>query len=155
MTPFRFPLEKVLEWRRTQLDLAEAQFRRQAAALAELDRAYAEAEATGNQAELQVRGWNPLAGRDLAALGIFRLYMKKREGEIDLSREDCRKELAARRAAMLEARRRLRLLERLRERRYEEWRLANERELESLASESYLARWSRQAGAPGSREPAS
>jgi hypothetical protein len=43
----------------------------------------------------------------------------------------------------LEARRRCRLLERLRERRWTEWQLARDRELEELASDSYLAQWNR------------
>jgi hypothetical protein len=42
---------------------------------------------------------------------------------------------------MLEARRRCRLLERLRERRWDEWKAAADRELEETAAESYLARW--------------
>ena len=45
---------------------------------------------------------------------------------------------------MLEARRRCRLLERLKERRLAEWTTARDRELDELASESYLAKWNRQ-----------
>jgi hypothetical protein len=35
------------------------------------------------------------------------------------------------------------LLERLKERRFSEWELSQNRELEQLATESYLAQWSR------------
>ena len=38
MTAFRFPLQKALDWRRTQLELAEARLREQLAALAGIDR---------------------------------------------------------------------------------------------------------------------
>jgi hypothetical protein len=44
---------------------------------------------------------------------------------------------------MLEARRRFRLLERLKDRRMAEWKQAGDREIEEVAAESYLARWSR------------
>jgi len=44
---------------------------------------------------------------------------------------------------VLEAQRRVRLLERLRERRFSEWEAELNRELEALAAESYLARWKR------------
>jgi hypothetical protein len=44
---------------------------------------------------------------------------------------------------MLEARRRCRLLERLKERRLTEWTAGRDHELEEIAAESYLARWSR------------
>ena len=47
--------------------------------LTELDRQYAEVEAAGIRIEIQVREWSPIAAGDLAALGDFRLYIRKRE----------------------------------------------------------------------------
>ena len=47
---------------------------------------------------------------------------------------------------MLEARRRCRLLERLKERRLAEWTAERDQELEEMAAETYLARWSRGRG---------
>ena len=143
MTNFRFPLQKVLDWRQTQLELAEARLQEQIAALAAIDRAYAEMEAAGIRAEMEVRRWDPLAGRDLAALGRFRLLVQSREKQMAAQRTECQRELALRKTAMLEARRRCRLLERLKERRLAEWTLARDRELEEVASESYMARWVR------------
>ena len=143
MIPFRFRLQKVLDWRQTQLELEEIKFKRQTAALADLDRARAELEAAGVKAEVQVRDWIPLAGRDLAALGSFRLSVKLKEREIAIRRAECQEKLHAQQRVMLEARRRCRLLERLKERRFSEWELAQNRELEQLATESYLAQWSR------------
>jgi len=49
----------------------------------------------------------------------------------------------------LEARRRFRLLDSLKQRRFEDWRLARDKELEELASESYLARWTGRLHADG------
>ena len=143
MTNFRFPLQKVLDWRQTQLELEEARFQQQLAAVAAIDRAYAEMEASGITAELEVRRWDPLAGRDLAALGRFRLLVQSREKQIALQRAECQRELDVRKPAMLEARRHCRLLERLKERRLGEWTSARDRELEEVASESFLARWAR------------
>jgi hypothetical protein len=82
-----------------------------------------------------------VCGRDLAALGSFRLHVRKKNAELAARRVECEARLAAGRGEMLEARRRLRLLERLRDRRFEDWRLARDKELEELAAESYLARW--------------
>jgi hypothetical protein len=143
MTTFRFPLQKVLDWRLAQLELEESRFQRQMAALAAIERAYAEMEASGIRAEMEVRRWDPLAGHDLAALGRFRLLVQAREKQIAAERAECRRELAVRKSAMLEARRRCRLLERLKERRLAEWTFARDRELEEVASESFLARWAR------------
>jgi len=143
MIPFRFRLQKVLDWRRTELEIEEIKFKRQSAALADLDRARAQLEAAGVNAEVQVRDWRPLAGRDLAALGSFRLATKLKERDIALRRAECQQKLDAQQRVMLEARRRCRLLERLRERRLSEWDLAQNRELEQLATESHLAQWFR------------
>jgi hypothetical protein len=141
MRAFGFRLERVLEWRRTQLELEENKFRRESAALSALDRARAEWEAAGIKAEGQVRQSSEITGRELAALGEFRLLVRSREAAIAGQRAAQVNSLAAQKAALLEAQRRCRLLERLKERRLEEWRLAGNKETEELASEMYLAQW--------------
>jgi flagellar export protein FliJ len=147
MTGFRFRLQRVLEWRRTQLEIAEAHFRQQADAVAGLDRARAELEAAGISAEMQVRAWRPLGAGDLAALGNFRLLVRNRERQLAVRRAEAEKELATRQEAMLEARRRYRLLERLRERRLADWQAAADKEVEDFAAEAYLAHWPRREAA--------
>jgi hypothetical protein len=141
VTAFRFRLQKVLEWRHTQLELAEAQYRQQAAALAGIDRARAGLAAEGIHTEAEVRSWNPVTDRDLAALAEFRLHIRARDSELAAHRAECAKQLEAMQAAMLEARRHFRLLERLKERGLEAWTAERDRELEQLASEAFLARW--------------
>jgi hypothetical protein len=143
MTNFRFPLKRILDWRRVQLELEEARYKQQSAELVALDRARAEMEASGIRAEAEVREWNPVAGEDLGALSAFRQQVKKREAQIAARRADCSRKLAEQQRVMLEARRRCRLLERLEERKLAEWRAAREHELNELASESYLAKWAR------------
>jgi flagellar export protein FliJ len=144
MAGFRFPLEKVLGWRRTELEIAEAGFKREAAALQEIDRQMAECEAAGIRAELQVRGWDSVTGGDLEALGSFRLYVKAAQAEMARKRAEQARKLKAREALMMEARRRYRLLEKLKERRREEWTAEENRAVEAAASESYLAKWIRE-----------
>jgi len=115
----------------------------QLAALAALDQARAELEAMGKRTELEVRQFSPLGGGDLSALGTFRLTIKVRGRELVAKRAECLKELAVRQAALVECRRRCRLLERLKERRLTEWRSAAEKELDEVAADSYLAQWAR------------
>jgi len=55
---FRFPLEKVLDWRRSELDLAELKFQQLTAAVAAVDGALAELETAGIRAEILVRDWS-------------------------------------------------------------------------------------------------
>jgi GAF domain-containing protein len=149
MNAFRFRLEKVLDWRRGELELAELKLQQLAAAVAAVDRAREELEAAGIRAETLVRDWSPLCGSDLAALDGFRFHVRKKNAELAARRAECVERLAAGRGAVLEARRRLRLLERLKERRWEAWRLARDKELEELASECHLARWVGRAPAAG------
>src|SRR5207248_352992 len=96
---------------------------------------------SGLRAETQVRQWSPIAAGDLAALGAFRLRVRSQESELARRREESARLLAAQQKLMLEARRRCRLLERLKDRRLAEWKSACDHELEEVAAESYLARW--------------
>lgn len=141
MTRFHFPLEKVLDWRRKQLEIEEAKFRQRVAALAAVDQARAELDARAVQTEYEVRRWNSVGGGDLAALNSYRARVRIEATRLAERRAGCARAAAAQQALMLEARRRCRLLERLRERREAEWKTAAGRELEQIASESYLAQW--------------
>jgi len=143
MTNFQFPLQRALDWRGTQLHLAEARVEQQLAALAAIDQERAELDAMSHRTEVEVRHFDGLEGGDLSALGSFRLAIKVRGRTLATQSVECQKELAARQAAMLEARRRCRLLERLKERRSKEWQSAADRELDDLAASSYLAQWAR------------
>jgi hypothetical protein len=141
MKSFHFPLDKALKWRLIELELEEAQYKQQAAELAELDRRRAEVEASGIRAEIQVREWNPISASELTALGAYRLAVKVEEADLNRRRDESSRKLAAQQQQMLQARRRCRLLERLKERRLAEWKSACDREIEETATESFLGRW--------------
>lgn len=143
MTAFQFPLQKALDWRRTQLEVAESRVRQQLAAIAAIEQQQAELHATAQRTEIEVRHFPAIAGLDLSALGSYRLAARARSRELARRRAECQQELAQRQAALLESRRRCRLLERLKERRLGEWQAAAARELDELAADSYLAQWAR------------
>jgi flagellar export protein FliJ len=147
MSVFRFRLAKVLEWRRTELTLAETRFRRQAATLAALDGTRAALDASAIRAEMLVRDSPRIEGADLAALDVFRRHVARRRAALAASRAQAQQELDRLQSAMLEARRRFRLLERLRDRRFAEWKEAEDRELDQLASDSHLAGLARRGSA--------
>jgi hypothetical protein len=146
MNGFRFRLAKVLEWRRSGLALAETRFRQQAAAVAALDHARAALDASAIRAEVLVRDAPRIEGADLAALDAFRRHVSLRRAALAATRAQAQRELDGFQAAMLDARRCFRLLERLRDRRFAEWKQAADRELDQLASESHLARLARRGG---------
>ncbi len=145
MKSFHFPLQKVLDLRTTQLEVEEVRYKKQLAEVAELDRKRAEVEASGLRAETQVREWGAVASNELTALGSFRLRARKLQTQIQSHRIEAANAADAQYQKMLEARRRCRLLQRLKERRLAEWTVARDHEVEEIAAESYLARWSREA----------
>ena len=82
MTTFQFPLQKALDWRRTQLKLAEGRVEQQLAALAAIGQAQAELDAMGHRTEIEVRQFARLDGGHLATLGTFRLALRARGREL-------------------------------------------------------------------------
>ncbi len=143
MKAFRFPLEKVLDWRRSQLEIEQARFRREIAALAELERLTAECDLAAVNAEAGIRAAPAITGSDLAALAGFRTWTRARQSELAALRAGQLENIEKQRQAMLEAQRRCRLLERLRERERLQWRDAEQHALEELATESFLSGLSR------------
>ena len=141
MKSFQFRLARVLEWRQTELELADGRFRRQLEVLAELDRERALLAEQRSSAESEVRADPHLSGSDLAAFAAFRRYVDRRREQLAKRRAQEARKLAEVEAALLEARRRCRLLEHLEQRRREEWTLASNAEIERTASENYLAQW--------------
>jgi flagellar protein FliJ len=141
MRAFRFPLQKALDLRARQLELEEAKLQQAAAALAVVDRERESLLKGRADAEALVRAGKAVAGEVLAALGAFRLYSDTEAKRIAQRRLQSENALEEQRKVMLEARRKLRLLEKLKERRYAEWSAVAAKELEEMASESYLARW--------------
>jgi flagellar export protein FliJ len=143
MTTFRFRLEKVLQWRRKQMELEEAKYQQRMREAAELEAERSRMEAAGIGAETQVRAWSPVTGNDLAALANYRKYVAAQERQIAVRHAEARQRAEAQQKAMMEARRHCQLLERLKERRLAEWQAAADKELEEIAAESHLARLSR------------
>ncbi len=124
--------------------MEEAKLHAAAARVAEVDRERDALLSTKAAAEAQVRSGAAVPGEDLAALGVYRLHAEAQEKRIAAKRLQCEQAMEEQRATMQEARRRLRLLERLKERRRAEWDAELTKELEQMASESYLAQWSRE-----------
>jgi flagellar export protein FliJ len=140
MTAFSFRLERVLEWRKAQLDLAQAALSRVAAECARWDVTLAKLANARAQADTLVsRG--PVNGSELAALSRYQVYVEQQRKIAADRRRDCEARLEQQRARVLEARREHRLLEKLREVRRTEWESAVNREFEALAAETYLAQW--------------
>ena len=141
MKSFQFPLERVLAWRRTQLEIEEARFGQRQAEMAAVRRQQEQWEALTIRTGQETPRLPGLRGGDLNALALFRLGARHRAAELEKRRIACEQKVEEQRRKFLEARRNARLLERLKERRLEEWTAEYDREVEAQASETFLAQW--------------
>ena len=141
MTTFSFRLERVLAWRQSQLELAQAVLSRFVAEAARWDATLARLANSRSEAEGMVRTAEPLQGSELAALSRYQAYVEQQRKIALERRRDCQARIEQQRTRVLQARREFRLLEKLRQARRAEWEMAVDREYEALAAETYLAQW--------------
>jgi flagellar export protein FliJ len=143
MTPFRFRLQRVLDFRRMQFHLAESECQRASAQLQAI-RAQQTALATRKAETRKAFASLPeVAGQDLASLpGWFGWTVRANDYLSQMERAAI-KELDRRRALMLQAQQKVKLLEKLMQRRQDEWQTSFDRELEQLAADSTNSRYAR------------
>ena len=144
MQPFHFPLERVLLWYRKQAQLEEV---RLAASVLTLNRAQEAVDRLRAERLAVRRSVISTAGistQELAALASYVRGVNGRESELVLDLQKQELSVQAQRQRVQAARSRVQLLEHLRERRVSEHSYAVDRELESLAADSYMSKWSQQ-----------
>jgi flagellar export protein FliJ len=143
MLHFRFRLERVLSWRRTELQAEETRLASLVAERNRLEAARDQVREARDRAGRELLVAGSADGSELASLAGYRARLDREQAAIEHQRIECLEKIAGQRARVLEAHRRVRLLDKLRGRRLEEWHTAWQRELESFASETFLARWRR------------
>jgi flagellar export protein FliJ len=141
---FHFHLDRVLGWRHAELELEHLKIRQLTAELQQLDGALAELATARTAARQEVLIVGPLDGSDLTALATYLHHSNQTEQALLLRRQNQERRIDEQHGRLLEARRRLRVIEKFKARRFEEWRYELNRELESFASEAFLARWDAQ-----------
>lgn len=141
MKAFRFRLERVLKWRRTEFEREEHGLREAAAALGQVENDRGRLSAEREGAERTLRAAAFLDGAELAAHSGYLRGLRRNADALAARRVELDRELANRRERLVEAQRRLRIIEKYRERRLAKWETDLGREIEAFAGESYLARW--------------
>ncbi len=105
------------------------------------ERTRLEAETADTRNSLMVTG--VAEAQDLAASDLYLRHLETSKKRHAARLADWRVRADKQQQAVVEARRRVRLLEKLEERKRKEWQAAADREQEDLASELYLAGWKR------------
>ncbi|MCL4796378.1 MAG: flagellar FliJ family protein [Bryobacteraceae bacterium] len=141
MKKFRFPLERLRAWRRVQLDAEQSRMR---ALLDEEQRVASRREALGlemERARAGFAGGAAIPAFELAALNQFSIHVESETQKLKNLQRQVRQAIEQQRETLLAVRRESEVLERLRRRRYEEWRAESDREEENLVAELVVARW--------------
>jgi DNA polymerase III psi subunit len=143
MKPFRFSLERVLGWRRTQLSLEEAKMERLQSELTVSEQARLQLPVRLHVLAERISTASDLRGAQLAELEAFRVWTVREDQRIAAWILKLRQSIAVQARAVTEARMRLRLIGRLKENRHAAWQAECDKELEEFASEFVVSRWTR------------
>ncbi len=140
MKPFRFPLERVLEWRREELETEQAALK---ALHAEKERTHSQRRSLVENLEAEQRALvaSPsVSSQALAALESWKGWVRGEIRRLESYLQELDRRIGWQRHKTLEAQRRVKLLERLREKAHRKWKAELDRELEAFAAEAFLAR---------------
>ena len=144
MAKFQFSLEKVLRWRSVELTAEEAKLKAFLQQQLHLQTQLAEVSSERSKLISSLGGMPDLRGDDLRTLTACGLRLRRTAENLAQQLLKVGRELARQRKRYSEAKRRVRLLEELKERRLTEWKYEEAALLEDLASESFLANWNRE-----------
>jgi flagellar export protein FliJ len=140
---FKFPLQRVLDWRALQLRSEEeklAGLQNRLAAIVAREKALFEAEL---ETEIELAKSPILNGMDLQRFAAFQLGVRSEHASLKASRMQCDAQIVEQRKRLLKARKEVRVLEKLKEKRLEGWTYLNDREVETIAAEAYISKWAR------------
>lgn len=139
MKKFAFPLERVLRWREQQAEVEEERLRALFSESARIRAGIADLEDKRAAAERALVSFSIADSGQLAALDAWRLHLRNEHARLEGCAESCARGIHRQQQAVLEARRRHRLLERLRERVWRTWQSECDREQEQIAADVHLA----------------
>jgi flagellar export protein FliJ len=141
MKRFDFSLAKVRDYRRQQLELEEVRLQSllgERLAL-ELESSRLETEVRETRCSLMVT--SSAESQDLTASDMYLRHLAAEKKRHAAKVAEWQARAVKQQQAVVEARRRVRLVEKLEARQFRVWKASADRELENLAAELYLARW--------------
>ena len=143
MTAFRFRLDRVLSLREMQLSIEETELARLRAELDTVESALHDLQLRESAEARALQVSRSLNGAEVAAMADTRRWVGNERKRLQTFLADCHRRIENKKASLLEAQRRVRLLEKLKEKRREVWTHEQNRALEELAAESALGVWRR------------
>ncbi|MBV9267788.1 MAG: hypothetical protein JO061_16585 [Acidobacteriaceae bacterium] len=146
MKAFRFNLARVLDLRESEAKAEESKLEQMYAMRARME---AERDALINGFErmaVAIKSQQALQPSELMALDRYKARVEREKTELAARLRAHEEAIGKQRARVVEARARVRLLEKLREKRKAEWQVGADREMEELAADFSAAQWLRERG---------
>ena len=142
MKKFTFPLGRVMDFRRMQAQIEEVKLESFYAQLRALDTREVALIEQGAQSEKALKAAASVSGEELERFSAYRSAAKAEQKRMDRARAECRKNIDAQLAVVTAKRRDVKLLERLKEQRFDKWEKEMFKQVDQRAEEVYLAKWS-------------
>lgn len=143
MKSFRFRLERVLSWRGAQLTVAETKAQQLLGGLRTTNEAMADVVKRRAAAQAAVGQAASLSGAELGAFEASRVWAIREEQRLAARSLVLRHSIEVQNRCVTEARREVKLIERLKARKHESWKAGADHELDDLAAESAIVQWRR------------
>ena len=144
MKSFRFPLQRVQDWRALQLRAEEEKLASLRLRLESLIQRADALAAALSKFRLNLLASPSIVGSDLQALSAYEARIHNEQASLKESRRECQALIAGQLKRVLKTRQNYQVLEKLKTKQWNEWSYLSNREVEDTAAEAYLAKWSRQ-----------
>ena len=143
MKKFQFPLGRVMAFRSMQARMEEIKLEAMYAELRAIEAREVALIQQVVESENALRAASSVSGFDLELFDSYRHAMKDQQKRMDKARAECRTKIEAQLAALTGKRRDVKLLELLKEQRFEKWEKEMFKEIDQQAEEAFLAKWIR------------
>jgi len=140
MKRFLFPLDRVRRWRAGQAALEELKLEQLRDSLIQLVEEKRKIEAERTSSEREVLGQPKIEATELQSLDAYQLHSRDKIRITEDRERQVQAQMEQQRQRVMEARRNAELLERLKQKAFNAWRKAGDREQEGLATELFLAK---------------
>jgi len=143
MKKFNFPLDRVLDWRRSQARMEESKLEQIYGELRRLEIREKSLLEERARSQKHLATIPAASSEELAAFDSFHGHLREECLRLDNQRNECRTRIDAQIQIVTLRRRDVRLLEKLKEKQHGNWTAEFNREIEQQAAEAALAKWSR------------
>ncbi len=142
MKAFRFPLDRVLQWRTSQCELEEAALGRLLSQRSQLLEALEQISGLRKRAADALVSEREIESATFHTIGNFNARTDQQKAMIRTRAQVLEREIEQQQRKTAEARRKKKLLETLRASRHNQWTVQLDAENEQVAADSWLARFS-------------